>query len=145
MCQESRLILLQEHGFLKVERNTPCCLFEGSLEVKLPTIWTDRSKSRGGKSQRREKKKKEDQRRERVRRKKMEMREKVGKSRKTVFFHVFRMIWGSGGSKSRLAKAAGAGPSGGMRAEKLHTVVARSTFGSEKTENTSHPEHFWQL
>ena len=79
MCQESRLILLQEHGFLKVERNTPCCLIEGSLEVKLPTVWTDRSKSRGGKSQRREKKKK-DQRRERVRRKKMEVREKAEKS-----------------------------------------------------------------
>ena len=35
------------------------------------------------------------------------MREKVGKSRKHC---VFLMIWGSGGSKSRLAKAAGAEP-----------------------------------
>ena len=39
----------------------------------------DRLKSKGGKSQRREEKKKEDQRRERVRRKKMQVREKVGK------------------------------------------------------------------
>jgi hypothetical protein len=31
---------------------------------------------------------------------------------------------GSGGSKSRFAKAAGAEPSGGMRDEKLHAVVA---------------------
>ena len=56
----------------------------------------DKSKSRGGKSQRREEKKKEDQRREekkrddqrreRVRRKKMQVREKVEKSRFTVFF-----------------------------------------------------------
>ena len=46
----------------------------------------DRWKSRGGKSQRREEKKKEDQRRERVRGKKMQMREKVEKLRKTVFF-----------------------------------------------------------
>ena len=38
------------------------------------------------------------------------------------------MIWGSGGSKSRLAKAAGAEPAGHMRDEKLHAVVARSTF-----------------
>ena len=38
------------------------------------------------------------------------------------------MIWGSGGSKSRLAKAAGAEPAGQMRDEKLHAVVARSTF-----------------
>ena len=41
------------------------------------------------------------------------------------------MICGSGGSKSRLAKAAGAEPAGQMRDEKLHAVVARSTFASE--------------
>ena len=39
------------------------------------------------------------------------------------------MICGSGGSKSRLAKAAGAEPAGQMRDEQLHAVVARSTFG----------------
>ena len=44
------------------------------------------------------------------------------------------MICGSGGFKSRLAKAAGAEPSGQMRGEKLHTVVARSTFASEKAK-----------
>ena len=44
----------------------------------------ERWKSRGGKSQRREEKKKEDQRRERVRGKKMQVREKVEKSRSTV-------------------------------------------------------------
>jgi len=60
----------------------------------------DRWKSRGGKSQRREEKKKEDKRRERVSRKKMQVREKFAKSRNTVFFHVFPMICGSGGSKS---------------------------------------------
>ena len=54
-------------------------------------------------------------RREKIRRKKMQMREKVGKSRFTVFFP---MICGSGGSKSRLAKAAGAEPAGQMRHEK---------------------------
>ena len=59
------------------------------------------------------------------------MREKVGKSRNTVF----PMIWGSGGSKSRLAKAEGAEPAGQMRDEKLHAVVARSTFASEKAQN----------
>ena len=45
------------------------------------------------------------------------------------------MICGSGGSKSRLAKAAGAEPSGQMRDEKLHAIVARSTFTS-KSANT---------
>ena len=41
---------------------------------------------------------------------------------------VFPAFCGSGGSKSRLAKAAGAETSGQMRHEKLHAVVARSTF-----------------
>jgi len=84
--------------------------------------------SRGGKSQRREEKKKEDQRRERVRGKKIQVREKVEKSR----FTVFPMICGSGGSKSRLAKAAG----GQIRDEQLHAVVARSTFPSQNVQNT---------
>ena len=55
------------------------------------------------------------------------------------------MICGSGGSKSRLAKAGGAEPSGQRRDEKLHAVVARSTFGSQNVENTSAPDHFWKL
>jgi len=46
------------------------------------------------------------------------------------------MICGSGGSKSRLAQAAGAEPSGQMRDEKLHAVVARSTFRSQNVQNT---------
>ena len=55
------------------------------------------------------------------------------------------MICGSGGSTSRLAKAAGAEPSGQMRDDKLHAVVARSTFASEKAKDTSGSEHFWKL
>ena len=55
------------------------------------------------------------------------------------------MIWGSGGSKSRLAKAAGAEPAGQMRDEKLHAVVARSTFASQNVQNTPGADHFWQL
>ena len=43
------------------------------------------------------------------------------------------MICGSGGSKSTLAKA-GAEPFGGMRDEKLHAVVARSTFTSQNEQ-----------
>jgi len=98
------------------------CTVEGSLEVKLPTIWTD-GKAAVGRV--REEKKREDQRRERVRR----------KGRKVAKRCVFPMICGSGGeSKSRLAKAAGAEPSGGMRAEKMHAVVARSTCGSKNAK-----------
>jgi len=55
------------------------------------------------------------------------------------------MIWGSGGSKSRLAKAAGAEPAGQMRDEKLHAVVARSTFPSQNVQSTPGADHFWQL
>ena len=54
----------------------------------------DRWKSRGGKSQRGEAKKWEDQRRERVRRKKMQVRQKVGKSRFIVFFQWFVALGG---------------------------------------------------
>ena len=55
------------------------------------------------------------------------------------------MICGSGGSKSRLAKAAGAEPAGQMSDEKLHAVVARSTFWSQNVQNTPGPDHFWTL
>jgi len=86
------------------------------------------------------------------------------------------MICGSGGSKSRLAKAAGAEPSGQMRdekmhmpwrethfqvkmcrthqhrttfaswdVEKVHAVVARSTFPSQNVNNTPCSDHFWKL
>ena len=55
------------------------------------------------------------------------------------------MIWGSGGSKSRLAKAAGAEPAGQMRDENLHAVVARSTFPSQNVQNTRGSDHFWKM
>jgi len=72
-------------------------------------------KSRGGTSQRREEKRREEERR--------------GEERRGE------------GSKSRLAKAAGAEPCGQMRDDKLHAVVARSTFPSQNVQNTSASEH----
>ena len=86
-------------------------IIERSLEVKLPTTWTD-----------------EKQRWEESEKRREEERESL-----------------SGGSKSRLAKAAGAEPSGQMRDEKVHAVVARSTFRSENEQNTPGPDHFWKL
>ena len=83
-------------------------------------------KSRDGKSQRREEKKKEDP--------------GARKGRKFAKHCVFPMICGSGGLKSRLAKAGE--PSGQMRDEKLHAVVARSTFPSQSVQNTPAPDHF---
>ena len=67
------------------------------------------------------------------------------KGRKAAKHSVFLMICGSGGSKSRLAKAAGAEPSGQMRDEKLHAVVARSTFRSQNVQSTWCWDHFWKL
>ena len=104
-------------------------MFEGSLEVKLPTIWT--KKIRGEKSQKRKDQKKEDA--------------DARKGRKVAKHCVFPMMWGSGGSKSRLAKAAGAEPAGQMRDEKVHAVVARSTFASQNVQNTPGSDHFWTL
>ena len=61
---------------------------------------------------------------------------------------VFPVCCGSAGSKGRLAKAAGAEPAGQMKDEKLHTVVARSTFPSQNVQNTLGSDHFltirWQ-
>ena len=80
-------------------------------------------KSRGEKSQKRK-----DQKKEEV---------DARKDRKVAIHCVFfSMICGSGGSKSRLAKAAGAEPAGQMRDEKVHAVVARSTFPSQNGQNT---------
>ena len=81
-------------------------------------------------------------RRERVRRQK---NTDARKGRKVAKHCVFPMICGSGGSKSRLAKAAGAEPAGHRSDEKLHAVVARSTFPSENVQNTSASDHFWKL
>ena len=94
----------------------------------------DRWKSRSGKSQAREEKKEEDQGRERVSKKTEDAG--VRKGSKVAKHCVSPMVRRSRGSKSRLAKAAGAEPCGQMRDEKLHAVVARSTFPSQNAQNT---------
>ena len=111
---------------------------------------------------------------------KSEKKEDAGarKGRKVAKHCVFPMICSSRGSKSRLAKAAGAEPCGQMRwkvarrcrakhisksnctkpqthqrrttfgscdVEKVHAVVARSTFPSQNAENTPCLDHFWKL
>ena len=112
-------------------------------------------------------------RRERVRRKKMQMREKVGKSRNTVFFQWFvapegRKV-GSLKRRARSQLATGAMKNctplwreahfevksvknwrsrttfGSWDVEKVHAVVARSTFPSQNVQNTSASDHFWKL
>ena len=110
---------------------------EGSLEVKLPTIWTD-GKAEVGRVR------EEKRRRDKIREEK-ESEERRCRCEKIAKHCVFRMICGSGGSKSRLAKAAAAEPSGQMRDEKLQAIVARSTFPSQNVQNTTCSEHFWKL
>ena len=78
---------------------------------------------------------------------KSEKKEDAGarKGRKVAINCVFPMICGSRGSKSRLARAAGAEPFGQMRESKLHAVVARSTFPSRNAQNTPCSDHFLKL
>ena len=88
--------------------------------------------------------KKEDQRREEKRRREKireeeeseERRWRCAKRWKRRDSFVFPMICGSGGSKSRLTKAARAEPSGEMRDEQLHAVVARGIFRSQIMQKT---------
>ena len=58
---------------------------------------------------------------------------------------VFTKICGFGGSKSNLAKAAGAETSGQMRDEKLHAIVMQNTFPSQHVQNTPTSDHFFKL
>ena len=96
----------------------------------------DRWKAEQGRGREKRKIRRKKSRRERVR---------CAKGRKVAIHCVFPMICGSGGSKSRLAKAAGAELAGQMRDEKLHAVVARSTFPSQNVQSSPGPDHFWQL
>ena len=89
-------------------------MIEGSLEAKLPTIWRHEKAVSREKSQKRNDQKKEGA--------------GARKGRKVATHCVFSWFCGSGGLKSRLAKAAGAETSAEMRHEKLHAVVARSTI-----------------
>ena len=89
----------------------------------------------------------EKRRRKNIKKRKSPKKEDPGarKGRKVAKHCVFPMVCGSGdsgGSKSRLAKAAGAESAGQMRDEKLHAVVARSTFPSQIVQNTSAWERF---
>ena len=119
----------QSHNFDKQKNTQPnfdiiYYIIEGNLEIKLPTIWTDEKQRWEEAEKRREEERRS--KRESLRRKKIQVREKVGKSRNTVLFQWLR----------RVAKAAGAEPAGQMRDEKLHAVVARSTFPSQNVQTS---------
>ena len=125
-----------------------------------------------GKSQRREEKK-EDQKRESLRRKKIQVREKVGKSPNTVFFPWFvapegrkvgslkrrvrsqlarwemkncMPLWREARLQVKMYKTPQLRSTfRSCDVEKVHAVVPRSTVASEKAKNTPRSERFWKL
>ena len=112
-------------------------------------------------------------RRDKIRRKKMQMHEKVGKSRNTVFFQWFVAPVGRkvGSLKRRVRSQLARWEMknctplwreahfqvksvknwrsrttfGSWDVEKVHAVVARSTFPSQNAQSTPFSDHFWTL
>ena len=112
-------------------------------------------------------------RREEIRRKKTQVREKVGTSRFTVFFQWFvapegrkvgslkrrvrsqlarwemkncTPLWREAHFQVKMYKTPQLRTTfGSWDVEKAHAVVARSTFPSQNVQNTPGPDHFWKL
>ena len=133
----------------------------------------DRWKAEQGRGREKRKIRRKKSRRERVRRKKMEMREKVGKSRNTVFFQWFGApegrkvgslkrrvrsqlarwemksctpLWREAHFEVKMYKTHQVRTTfGSCDVEKVHAVVARSTFPSQNVQNTTCSRHFWRL
>ena len=100
----------------------------------------DRWKAEQGRGREKRRVRREKSRRERVRRKKIQMCEKVGKSRFTVFFQWFVALEGRKvGSLKRRVRSQLA------RWEMNNCTLARSTFWSQNVQNTSASDHFWKL
>ena len=128
-------------------------VIEGSLKVKLPTIWTDEKQSRA-----------EAERRGRL---------AVGKSRNTVFFQWFGApegrkvgslkrrvrsqlarwemknctpLWRETHFQVKMYKTPRVRTTfGSSDVDKVHAVVARRTFPSQNVQNTRDSDHFWKL
>ena len=112
-------------------------------------------------------------RREKIRRKKMQMREKVGKSRFTMFFQWFvapegrkvgslkrrvrtqlarwemkkcTPLWREAHFQVKMYKTHQVRTTfGSWDVEKVHAVVARSTFPSQNVQNATCSNHFWRF
>ena len=117
--------------------------------------------------QRREESERRREEERRSKKRKSEKKEDAGarKGRKVATHCVFPMVCGSGGSQSRLAKAAGAEPSGQMRDEQLqcakHTWIGtllevemskkctpmwrEAYFQVKKLKNATCSGHFWRF
>ena len=144
-------------------------IVEGSLEVKLPTIWRD-GKAEVGRV--REEKKRNAKIREEKEWEAKRVREKIGKSRFTVFFQWFVAPEGRKVAslkrrvRSHLARWEMKNctprreahfqvkthkahqprtPFGSWDVEKVHAVVAGSTSPSQNVQDTPASDHFWKL
>ena len=112
-------------------------------------------------------------RRDKIRRKKMQMREKIGKSQNTVFFPWFvalvgrkvsslkrrvrtqlarwemkncTPLWREAHFQVKMDKTLEERTTfGSWDVEKVHAVVARSTFGSQNGQDAKGADHFWKL
>ena len=132
----------------------------------------DRWKAEQGRGREKRKIRREKSRRERVR-KKMQMREKVGKSRNTVFFQWFGApegrkvgslkrrvrsqlarwemknctpLWREAHFEVKMYKTPQLRTTfGSWDVEKVHAVVARSTCETQNVENIPGSDHFWKL
>ena len=133
----------------------------------------ERWKAEQGRGTEKRKIRREKIRRERVRGKTLQMREKVGKSRNTVFFQWFGApearkvgslkrrvrsqlarwemkncapLWREAHFQVKMYKARQVRTTfGSWDVEKVHAVVARSTFPSQNVQNTPGSDHFWKL
>ena len=85
--------------------------------------------------------------RDKIREGESQKREDAGaqKGRKVAKHCVFPMLCGSGGSKSRLAKAAGAEPASQMRDEKWRPVVAKHMSKSNCPKKAQAWDPSWKL
>ena len=133
----------------------------------------DRWKAEKGRGREKKKIRRKKSRRERVRRKQMQMRERVGKSRNTVFFQWFGApegrkvgslkrrvrsqlarwemknctpLWREAHLQVKMYKTHHCRTTfGSWDVEKVHAIVARSTFRSQNVQNTPCTDHFWKL
>ena len=115
------------------------------MEVKLPTIWRDEKAVSREKSQKRKDQKKEDAGARKGR--------KVAKHCIFSWRHLGRWemksctpLWREAHFEVKMLKTPGVRTTfGSWDVEKVHAVVARSTFPSQNVQNTPFSDHFWKL
>ena len=130
-------------------------MIEGSLEVKLPTIWTD-GKAEVGRvreEKRRREKIREEKKSEEWRCRWKGEEEKRRKREERVRSHLARWemekctpLWRESHSEVKTLKTLHVRTTfRSWDVDKVHALVARNTFPSQTVQSISCPEHFWKL